>query len=409
MELLKVDSLNEAIDKLYNEYKNDSGNIGIEEILVSNAFDRVLAQDVKALISVPEFDRSTVDGYAVIASDTGGACDSIPTFLKVVGESKMGEACDIEIKSGECVYVPTGSMLPKNSNACVMVEHTENITDDKIAVYEAVAVGKSVIHVGDDIKKGEIALAKGKRITAADMGYLSSISVNTIKVYKKWNITIISTGDELVDEKSEYSFGKIRDVNTNLLVGISQKYGLNVVNKYLVKDDPDQLEEILKKAMHDSDVVVMSGGSSKGKKDASSFVIDKNTSSGVLTHGIAIKPGKPTITGYDKNTNTIVVGLPGHPVAAAILFKLIVIDMYNRITENHNKTLCCDGFITENIPASPGRQTFQLVNIDEEYNVKPIYGRSGLIHTLSMADGYIVLEKDQEGINKGDKVKVYYL
>ena len=409
MELLKVDSLEEATNKLYNEYVNNQGNIGIEEVNVSNSFDRVLAEDVFASINVPEFDRSTVDGYAVIASDTGGASESIPTFLKVVGESKMGEACDIEIKSGECVYVPTGGMLPRGANACVMVEHIENITDSKIAVYDSVADGKSVIRLGDDIKKGEIALKKGKRITAADMGYLSSIAVNTIKVYKKWNITIISTGDELVDEKSEYKLGKIRDVNTNLLLGLSQKYGLNIINKYLLKDDENILKETLKNAMIDSDVVVMSGGSSKGKKDASSSVIDKTVSSGVLTHGIAIKPGKPTITGFDKNTNTLVVGLPGHPVASAILFKLIVIGMYNRIRGNTEELLSCEGIMTENIPASPGRQTFQLVSIDDKFNISPVYGRSGLIHTLSVASGYIVLEKDQEGINKGDKVKVYYL
>lgn len=409
MELLKVDSLEETIEKLYNEYKKNNAEISTEEINVNDSFDRVLAEDVKASINVPEFDRSTVDGYAVIASDTGGASESVPTFLKVVGESKMGEICDIEIKNGECVYVPTGSMLPKNATACVMIEHTESITDDKIAVYDSVADGKSVVHIGDDVKKGDTALNAGKRITAADMGFLSSIAVDKVKVYKKWNVTIISTGDELVDEKSEYKFGKIRDVNSNLLIGMSKKYGLNLINKYLIKDDENLLKDTLKNAMQNSDVVVISGGSSKGKKDVSSLVIDEMVSTGVLTHGIAIKPGKPTITGYDKFTNTIVVGLPGHPVASAILFKLIVVDIYNRIRENNEKKLSCEGIISENIPASPGRQTLQLVVVDDKYNIKPIYGKSGLIHTLSVANAYIVLEKDQEGINKGDRVRAYYL
>ena len=409
MELLKVDSLDDARLKLYNAYRESGKGLEIEERQALDAFGFVLAERIVSTVSVPEFDRSVVDGYAVIASDTQGANDSIPTFLKLVGESKMGEPCDIEIKSGECVYVPTGSMLPKNSNACVMIEHTENITDDKVAIYEAVADGKSVVRKGDDIKEGDLIFDVGKRLSAADIGFLSSIGVYKVKVYKKWDMTIISTGDELVDEKSEYKFGKIRDINTNLLSALSTQCGFNIVNKYLIKDDANALENTIKTAMTDSDVVVISGGSSKGKKDVSSIVIDKMTSSGVLTHGIAVKPGKPTITGYDKVTNTILVGLPGHPVASAILFKLIVSGVYDMITGSKKKDLICEGIMAENMPASPGRMTFQLVKLDKDFNVTPIFGRSGLIHTLSEADGYIVLETDQEGIRKGDKIKVHYL
>ena len=409
MELLKVDSLKDAKLKLYNSFIESKKGIKIEERQILDALDFVLAEKVVSSIAVPDFDRSVVDGYAVIASDTQGANDSIPTFLKIVGESKMGEPCEIEIKSGECVYIPTGSMIPKNSNACVMIENTESITDDKVAIYEAVADGKSVVRRGDDIKEGAVVFDAGRKLSSSDIAFLSSIGVYRVKVYKKWDITIISTGDELVDEKSEYRFGKIRDINTNLLSALSIKYGFNIVNKYLLKDDAGILENTLKNAMNDSDVVVISGGSSKGKKDTSSFVIDKVTSSGVLTHGIAVKPGKPTITGYDKDTNTLVVGLPGHPVASAVLFKLIVSDMYDMITNSDRKELVCEGTMSENMPASPGRMTFQLVKLDNNFNITPIFGRSGLIHTLSEADGYIVLDTDQEGIKKGDRIKVYYL
>lgn len=409
LDLLKVDSLEEAIEKLYNECVNNHYSVDIEEIEVRDSLNRVLAADVVSDIYVPEFDRSTVDGYAVIAKDTEGANDSIPTFLNVVGESLMGKACEISIKNGECVYVPTGGMLPENANACVMIEHTDNITDKKVAIYESVAEGKYVIKKGDDVKKDDVVLKKGHVIKAADMGFLSSINVNKIKVYKRLNITIISTGDELISDNETLTLGKIRDVNTNLLIGLSNKCGFNVIKTYLLKDDEELLKTTLDSSMNNSDIVVMSGGSSKGKKDASSKVIDELTSSGVLTHGIAIKPGKPTITGYDNKTKTIVVGLPGHPVASAILFKLIVVGVVQKLMGIEEKALVCEGIISENMPASPGRTTFQLVNIDDKFNVKPIYGRSGLIHTLSMADGFIKMELNQEGINKGEKVKVYYL
>ena len=409
LDLLKVDSLEEAVSKLYNECINSGLEIGTEEIDVSDSFLRILALDVVANIDVPEFDRTVVDGYAVIAKDTVGASDTIPTILNVIGESFMGKPQDIEIKNGECVYVPTGAMLPKGATACIMIENTENITNDKVAIYDSVAEGKYVVKKGDDIKKGALALNKGHIIKAADMGFLSSIAVNKIKVYKKLNITIISTGDELIDENDKLEFGKIRDVNTNLLVGLSNKYGLNVVNKYLLKDDEKLLEDTVRKAMAASDIVVVSGGSSKGKKDASSEVLGRVSSSGVLTHGIAIKPGKPTITAYDKDTKTILVGLPGHPVASAILFKLVLIDLLYKLMNVDETDYSCIGVMTENIPASPGRMTIQLVNVDKDYNVTPIYGRSGLIHTLSVATGYIRLDINQEGINRGSKVKVYYL
>lgn len=409
LDLLKVDSLQETIDKLYNQCVSNNFVIDTEEIDVKDAYGRVLAKDIISTVDVPEFDRSVVDGYAVLAKDTEGATESIPTFLKIVGESKMGEVCKLSINSDECVYVPTGAMLPKNANACVMVEYVENITDDKIAVFNSVQEGKNIVKKSDDISKSNIVLKKGKIITPADMGFLSSVAVNKIKVYKKINITIISTGDELVDNDKDYKLGKIRDVNTNLLIGLSHKYNLNVINKYLLKDDEKLLEDTISNVMIDSDIVVVSGGSSKGKKDASNIVIDRLCSSKVLTHGIAIKPGKPTITAYDKDKNAIVVGLPGHPVASAILFRFVVVDVIYKLMNIDINYYTCEGTITENIAASPGRMTIQLVNVDNDYNVKPIYGKSGLIRTLSQADGFIVLDLNHEGINKGDKVKVYYL
>lgn len=408
IDLFKVDSLEEAIQKLYNECVNNGFVIDKEEIDVCCSLDRVLAEDVVSQDNVPNFDRSVVDGYAVVAKDTEAATDTIPTFLNVIGESFMGESCDIEMNSGECVYVPTGSMLPKGATACVMVENTENITDKKIAVYSSVADGKNVIKIGDDIKKDDILLKKGKILTPADIGYISSVK-GKVKVYKKPNITIISTGDELIDCSETLIKAKIRNTNTNALINLSKKYGLNVLNNYTLKDDEKLLEDTIKSAMGNSDIVVVSGGSSKGKKDASSMVIDRLSSSKVLTHGIAIKPGKPTITSYDNKTNTILVGLPGHPTAAYILFKLVVVEVVYRLMGSKIKDILCEGIITENLPASPGRKTIQLVNIDKDFNVTAIYGRSGLTRILSLADGYIIIDLNQEGINKGSKVLVHYL
>ena len=408
IDLFKVDSLEETIEKLKIECDNNKFNIDIEEIDVKDSLDRILAEDVLSEIDVPSFDKSIVDGYAVIAKDTEAATDTIPTFLNIVGESTMGSACDISINNGECVYVPTGAMLPINATACVMIENTESITDDRIAVYDSVADGKNIIKKSDDISKGSILLKKGKILTAYDIGYLSSV-VDKVKVYKKPTISIISTGDELVDSNIDLSLGKIKNTNTNVLINLSKKYGFDVLNHYLLVDDEKILEETIKKAMLNSDIVVTSGGSSKGKKDNSSIVIDKLTSSGILTHGIAIRPGKPTITSYDNKTRTIVVGLPGHPSACSILFQLVVVDVVYKLLGAKRNISSCIGFITENIASSPGRKTIQLVKIDNDFNVTPIYGKSGLTRILSEAIGYIIIDSNQEGINKGAKVLVYYL
>ena len=409
IDLLKVDSLEEAINKLYNVTFDEEKFFETEEIDICDSLNRVLACDLVSEINVPGFDRSTVDGYAVIASDTNASSETVPVFLNEIGESIMGEVCDIEIKNGECVYVPTGAMLPKNADACVMIENTENITDKKIAVYESIGVGKNIIKSIDDTKINDVILKRGKIIKPEDIGYISSVGIKKIKVYRKWNVSIISTGDELISIDDEYKLGKIRDINTNMIHALSIESGFNVINERLIKDNEETLKNTSSSFMNDSDLIIISGGSSKGKKDASSNVINSLVSTGVLTHGIAIKPGKPTITGYDKDSKTIVIGLPGHPVASAFLFKFLIYGIYKKMLSIDHEDKVFFGSITENLPASPGRMTIQLVNIDKELNVKPIFARSGIIHSLSDADGFLIIDKDSEGINKGDKVKVYYL
>lgn len=409
IDLLKVDSLDEAKGKLLFECKKANFACDTEEISIASAIGRVLAEDVKSKINVPDFNRSIVDGYAVIASDTNAANDSVPVFLNIVGESQMGEECLTEIKSGECVYVPTGGMIPKGATAAIPIENTENFGENKIVVYSAVGDSKNLIFAGDDTKVGDVVLSKGKRVTPADLGLLSSIDVDKVKVYKKLNIVIISTGDELVSSGEKLSKGKIKDVNTAVLVSLAQEIGFNVTNKFLIKDNEDELRKLISDSALNNDIVITSGGSSKGKKDSTSKLINEIASTGVLTHGIAVKPGKPTITGFDHKTKTMLIGLPGHPVASAVLFNMLVVSTYNSLVGLKQKELKCEGIMSENIAASPGCMTIRLVNIDENFNISLIYGKSGLIHTLSHADGYIILDKDCEGINKGDRVTVYYI
>lgn len=431
MELLKVDRIEEAMEKLLVHAAGavsldleGSCRTGLpmetEEVSLVKLIGRVLAEDIFSGEAVPGFNRSTVDGYAVRASDTGGASESLPAFLKVAGEVEMGcDASGLTVGPGECVYVPTGGMVPAGADAMVMVEYCEGFGSDQMAVYNSVSEGNNMVMAGDDIACGQLVLKRGRKIRPADLGVLSSIGRTSAVVYKPWKITILSTGDEIIDPAQTPKPGQVRDVNSYGLYGQALEYGFEVVDFQVVVDDRDLLEKKASEAMAESDLVVFSGGSSQGKKDATAAIVDRLASSGILTHGLAVKPGKPTILGFDGPSRTVLVGLPGHPVAAMILFRQIVGGLWDTLTgmAETEKKPQLDGIITANLAASPGRKTWQLVKVDfgkrdEDTGlplVTPVWGKSGLIRTMSEADGYLVIDVNDEGINRGETVTVWMI
>ncbi|MBQ9961374.1 MAG: molybdopterin molybdotransferase MoeA [Firmicutes bacterium] len=409
MELLKVDSLEKALEKLTDK------SMGIKpetkKIKIENALGRIIAEDVISGENVPGFRRSTMDGYAVLASDTVGAGESMPVFLKVVGNVEMGEDSAIEIKAGQCAYVPTGAMIPDGATAVVMEEYCEKFSEDQIAVYQSAADGTHVVEADEDVARGEKILQRGRRIKPQDMGLLASVGHTEIEVYKSWTCYIISTGDELIDPDEPPQKGKVRDVNTYGLIGMAASLGFEIKGFEKIKDQEELLEDAVERGKNAADIVIVSGGSSKGKKDATAKILDKLSSSGVFTHGIAVKPGKPTILAVDEPSNSILAGLPGHPVAALIVFRQIIGALWNHKT-GAEEELSTMAQIDTNLASSPGRKTFQLVKLThtEEGNIAtPVLGKSGLIYTMTKADGYIVIDRNLEGLKAGEKVKVYYI
>lgn len=433
MELLKVDTIEEAVKKL-GRYA-DQLPLYVEKIPHWQALDRILAEDIVSRESVPGFKRSTMDGYAVHSSDTSGASESMPTFLKIKGEVAMGKeplGNAAYVGVGECVYVPTGGMIPEGADAVVMVEYCESFGIDEIAVYTSVSTGSNMVFPGDDVTENQELLKLGRRIKPADIGLLSAIGYTEVQVFRTWKIAIFSTGDEIIDSHGMPALGQMRDVNTFALLAQAKAMGFEVIHYEVIADDEGILRERVREMMKDSDLIFISGGSSQGKKDATAKIINELTSTGVLTHGIAVKPGKPTITGFDETSKTMLIGLPGHPVAAVLLFRIIaggLWDTAHGIADeqkiryglsslvNQGVTV---GKISTNIAASPGRKTFQLVKFiknlwcqapenSEIPTVFPILGKSGLIRTMSEADGYIVMDVNDEGLNRGELVKVILL
>ena len=408
MKLLTVDTISQAQDKLYGYAQHILPKT--EKITIENAVGRILAQDAFAQENVPGFYRSTVDGYAVKATDTQGASESIPTFLRVVEEVAIGYPAKSTIKSGECVYVPTGGMLPAGADAMVMIEYTEMFSDDEIAVYESVAKGKCVVTPGEDIMQGATVVKKGTRLKAEHIGALASAGVWEIEVYTPWRVSIISTGDELIAPYDTLAPGQVRDVNTWSLNALATDCGFSVVRCIKVKDDEALFRAELEKAKLDSDVVLTSGGSSQGKKDMTNDVMDSVCDQGTFTHGLSIKPGKPTILAFDKASATFMIGLPGHPVASLTVFQALLVNLWKAVTHQpQQKPLPAK--METNVAGAPGKTTFLLAKIyisdNGEVIAKPVLAKSGLINSMVDTDGYIEIDMNKEGLKKGETVFVH--
>ena len=393
----------EEVNSIIKE--NFDSVIGTEEIPVIDALGRVLAEDIKAEEFVPAFNRSTVDGYAVIAKDCFGASASNSIILQCVKEIKMGEIADFRLNANECAYVPTGGMLPENADAVVMIEYTEDYGNSEIGILKSVAPSENLIYKGEDAKPGQSVLNAGRILNAADIGTATDMGCSVLNLIKKPLIGIISTGDELVSPTEEISLGQIRDVNSNLLASYAKEEGCDYICYGIVKDDEEALSLALKKAIDECDIVLISGGSSAGVKDKTAKVIESFGE--LFFHGIAIKPGKPSILG--KCNGKPVIGLPGHPVAAYYISKLFVSKIIARICGREYSERTIPAYISENISANQGRALCVAVNL-ENRNGKlyaiPVRSKSGLIASIAQTDGFVLVPRSSEGVSEGGIVNV---
>ena len=376
-----------------------------ELVGLTAAMGRVLAEDIAATEYVPDFNRSTVDGYAVRARDTFGCTDAIPAILPVQGEVFMGQGAAFALNPEECVAVPTGGAMPEGSDSVVMVEFTEDYGDGTIGISKSVAPGQNMIFRGDDVYPGKVILQKGRVLSSQDIGALAAIGRVQVPVVKKLTVGVISTGDELVPPEVTPGPGQVRDVNSPMLEAMLMRFGVNVINYGIVIDNETLLAEKVTKAVAECDAVLLSGGSSVGVKDAACRIIESMGS--LLLHGIAIKPGKPTILG--KTGSKPLVGLPGHPVAAYFITKLFVLPLLSRLMGRKQESYTTTAKVTESIGANHGRAQYQccrLARKDGELYAFPIRGKSGLITTLAGSTGYFCIDRDCEGLPKGAEIQV---
>jgi putative molybdopterin biosynthesis protein len=381
--------------------------LGCEEISLEDAYGRVLAEDVISKIDVPSFDKSAMDGYAVIAEDTYEASEVHPINLKLKGKIEAGEEPKTALNSGEAVEVATGAPIPKGANAVVMIEYTKEV-DGKVEVFKPVVPGENIIPVGSDIMMGETILRDGQKLTFREIGVIAALGLKKIKVYKTPKAALISTGNELTALGEPLSYGKIYDINSYSLKGALIECGAYPINLGVAKDDLDEIKLKIKEALEKADLVITSGSTSAGFGDVMYKVINELGEPGVIIHGLSVKPGKPTIIGVVKGK--LIFGLPGYPSSAISIFNALVKPILLRLTGlKESKETFIEAKIPFKIFSAKGRREFILVHLvksKEDYLAYPILSDSSVISSFALADGYIDVPAEIEFLEENEKVKV---
>ena len=401
--MLEVKTPEEVLRLIEKEFKPLGQT---ESVPLSAAMGRVLSEPITAQEYVPDFDRSTVDGYACRAADTFGCSDAIPAILNLAGEVLMGQGADFALSRDSCIYVPTGGAIPKGADCAVMIEYTEDYGDGTVGIMKPGAPGMNLIFRGDDVFPGKEILPAGRVLTAQDIGALAAIGRISVPVARRVKVGVISTGDELVPPNKTPGPGQVRDVNSPLLTAMLEAFGAEAVSYGIVVDDEALLRRKMQDAARDCDAVILSGGSSVGVKDAACRIIESMGE--LLLHGIAIKPGKPTILG--KTGNKPLIGLPGHPVAACFVAQLFVLPLLGRLMGRKREEYTVTAELTESLGANHGREQINACHLRREVGklmAAPIRSKSGLITQLAGADGYFIISRDCEGLPKGAQVHVY--
>lgn len=424
MEMFNVLTLRDITEQLQKKFPAPVQKR--EVIPISKALGRVISETVTAHEPVPHFSRSVVDGYAVRARDTFGAGESMPGFLTLKGAVEMGKPATQTVGPGETVYVPTGGALPLGADAVVMLEYVEPFGIDQVAVQKPASPLENVMSRGDDLAEGEVVLKAGTKLRPQDLGVLAAMGVESVEVYMPVRVSILSTGDEIVPVHQIPVPGQIRDINTYTIAALAEASGAEVIRARLIADDFNALKEAVSEALTDSDLVLLSGGSSVGEKDYTVKVLQSFGDAEILAHGLAVKPGKPTVVARVEMIP--VFGLPGQPASAMMIFKAVVEPLIQSLkgqrflpmvaetstevpwsTASDLSVHSVTAVSSANIHAAPGRTTFQMVTLENrngQMTAVPVYGKSGMISLMSRAHGFIRIEAEQEGILQNEPVRV---
>ena len=410
-----------------------------ETVETALSLGRILADDVRAPHPLPEFPRATVDGYAVRARDTFGASESLPGYLTLIGEAPMGDAPSFALTPGACALIHTGGMLPEGADAVVMLEYTQEVgrgdlhgrpvagtspaATQEIEIARSVAEGENVIRIGEDVAAGQVVLAAGERVRPAVIGGCMALGFTKLRVTIKPKVGILSSGDEVVPPEQSPRLGQVRDVNSYSLAALVEAAGGEAVQYGIIPDNLDAMKSAAAKALTECDMVLITAGSSASARDTTAEAIASLGAPGVLVHGVAVRPGKPTILAVCGGKP--VIGLPGNPVSALVIAGLFVVPVIEKLLGAKPKPKASLlAKLTVNLPSQAGREDWVAVKLipsplhpsptgrgagGEGYLAEPVFGKSNLIFTLAVADGLVRVAPDATGISAGEMVEVVLL
>src|SRR5919199_5067079 len=377
---------------------------GVERVPLRAAAGRVPAAAVDAPHALPGFARATVDGFAVRAADTYGASEGLPSYLDVAGAVRMGAAPSVSVTPGAAAAIPTGAVLPDGADAVVMVEHTQEAMPGTIEVTRPVAPGDGLVRPDEDAAVGAALVPAGRPLRAQDLGMLAAVGVTSVEVHGRPRVAILSTGDEVVPpETASLEVGQVRDATAVALAALVAEAGGTADLCGIVPDDRDALESALESALATADIVVISAGSSVGARDETAAVV--GSLGEIFCHGIAIRPGKPTLLA--ECAGVPVIGLPGNPRSALVVFRIIGMPVVRLVggatSPPPDPTTRAE--LSRDIPSAAGRLDVVQVKVDGG-TATPLFGASALLSILTAADGYVVVPDEATGLPAGAEVEV---
>jgi molybdopterin molybdotransferase len=371
------------------------------KVSLQSALERVLAEDVVAKTDLPNFDRSAVDGYAIRAQDSFEATQFNPKVLALRE--------DEQIERNEAKQIWTGNALPKGADAVVMLEHTK-AANDKIDVWKPVTPGENVSKRGEDIRKSEVAMKAGTRLKPHHLGLLGALGETHVNVVRKPKVAILSTGNELIELGHTPGFAKVIDVNRLILSNLCLELGAEPYDLGIVKDDADEIADKIREGLKQADVVITTGGTSVGYADLVPIAVNQIGKPGIIVHGVAMRPGMPTALAVLDRKPVFV--LSGNPVAAMIGFEVFARPILLRLLgiEKEPRSML-KAKLTRKVSSELGRRVFLRVYAFEregEFFAEPIRVKgSGILSTMTKANGYVIIPEDCEVVEEDEWVLVH--
>jgi molybdopterin molybdotransferase len=400
-EFFAVRTLDEALTGFRPSRRTGAERIGLDE-----AFGRVPAEPVVAPHALPGFARATVDGFAVRAADTYGASEGLPSYLELSGEARMGRPPEVEVRPGTAVAIATGAPLPPGADAVLMVEHTQSAAPELVEVLRPVAPGDGMVRADEDASAGAELAPAGRPLRAQDLGMLAAAGVTEVSVRARPRVTLVSTGDELVQpDTADVDIGQVRDSTAVALAALVDEAGGDPRHAGIVPDDRDALAATLRGALGDSDVLVVSAGSSVGARDETAAAIASLGAPGIWCHGIAFRPGKPTLLADCGGVP--VIGLPGNPRSALVVFRVVGMQLVRLVggcTEPPPEPTV-RARLGRDLPSAAGRVDVVQARVRDGV-ATPLFGSSSLLSILTGADGYLVVPEAATGLPAGSDVEV---